>query len=199
MATECTNMELLNGQENFTLNGKETEIKTVDFWSYAFSNLMDKEDEIAEFLVATALGVKDPTNKLYWTLYDVLYRETRIEVKQTSYYHPWTHERSKTLRFDIAPRDGSNREEPYCEPGLHRQNDIYVFCIVDGGSFEESYPLNLDAWTFYVVPTTVINRDFPETQKAVLATSVKKNYADYACKFDKLAERVNAIIDSTQK
>ena len=192
-------MKLLTGNEKFILNNEEVGLNVQDFWSYAFSNVMDKEDEIAEFLVASALDVKNPTNKEYWTLYDILYQDTRIEVKQTSYYHSWTKERSKALRFDIAPRDGNNREEPYCEPGLHRQNDIYVFCIVDGGSFEESYPLNLDAWTFYVVPTTVINRDFPETQKAVLATSVKKNYADYACKFDKLAERINVIINSMEK
>lgn len=187
-------MDLLTGKEKFKLSGKDTDIDVTSFWSYSFSNLMDKEDEIAEFLVAKALGIDEPSNKLYWTLYDILYRNTRIEVKQTSFYHGWTKERSKTLAFDIAPRDGSNREEPFCEPGLHRQNDIYVFCIVDGGSFEDSYPLNLDAWKFYIIPTSVINENFPETQGKVSVSVIEKQYSTYLCRFDEIAARVNSII-----
>lgn len=189
-------MNLLTGNEKFKLSGRETTINVSDFWSYSFSNLMDKEDEIAEFLVAQALELKEPSNKLYWTLYDILYRNTRIEVKQTSYYHGWTKDRSKKLAFDIAPRDGSNRDEPFCEPGLHRQNDIYVFCIVDGGSLEESYPLNLDAWKFYVIPTKIINANFPEAQAHVSANHIEKQYGSYLCKFDELANKINQLIDN---
>ena len=186
--------ELLNGNEYFTCHGKETELNVLGFWSYAFSNIMDKEDEIAEYLVASALGMNAPTNKLYWTLYDILYKDTRIEVKQSSYYHPWTTERSKSLKFDIAPRDGSERTEPFCEAGLHRQNDIYVFCIVDGGSFENSNPLNLDAWNFYVVPTSRINEKFSQTQKSTSLSVIENQFSDCLCKYDELKLKVDELI-----
>ena len=187
--------KLLSGDEKFIYEGSETDLSVKAFWQYAFSNIMDKEGEVAEFLVASALGMSEPTNKLYWTLYDILYRDTRIEVKQSSYYHPWTEKRSKVLSFDIAPREGSGRMEPFCEDGIHRQNDIYVFCIVDGGSFEKAYPLNLDSWIFYVVPTKRINETFPASQKTTGLKVIEQKFSDCKCNYFELKERIDMIID----
>ena len=80
---------LLTGTESFTNEGKPTALTVNDFWSFQFSNILHDPDEIAEFLVAKALGKTLPSNKDHWTLYDIDYKGKRIEVKETAYYHPF--------------------------------------------------------------------------------------------------------------
>ena len=47
------------------------------------------QEYIAEFLVAKALGLEIPQNCHGWTLWDILYKGYRIEIKSTAYYHSW--------------------------------------------------------------------------------------------------------------
>lgn len=52
-------MKLLNGREPFTINEIATDYTVQDFWSFQFSNILHDPDEIAEALVAKALGIKE--------------------------------------------------------------------------------------------------------------------------------------------
>ena len=79
----------MTGNEKFILNGNDLPFDYLDFWQFQYSNIYNLQEYIAEFLVAKALGISEPYNTDYWTLYDILYRNKRVEVKQTSYYHPW--------------------------------------------------------------------------------------------------------------
>ena len=81
--------EKMTGKEKFELDGKSLGFDFKDFWEFQYSNIYNMQETIAEFLVAKALGLDESYNTGYWTLFDVFYRDTRIEVKQTSYYHPW--------------------------------------------------------------------------------------------------------------
>ena len=81
--------EKMTGKEKFELDGKSLGFDFKGFWEFQYSNIYNMQETIAEFLVAKALGLDDSYNTGYWTLFDVFYRDTRIEVKQTSYYHPW--------------------------------------------------------------------------------------------------------------
>lgn len=47
------------------------------------------QEYIAEFLIEKVLGLERSQNTDSWTLYDINYRNKRIEIKGTSYYHPW--------------------------------------------------------------------------------------------------------------
>lgn len=84
-----SNNKLLSGTELFTRNGESLGLSIIVFWRFQFSNILHDPDEIAEFLVAQALGQTEPYNKDSWTLFDIWYRDKRIEVKQTAYYHPF--------------------------------------------------------------------------------------------------------------
>lgn len=171
------NLILLSGSEPFTQNGESIGLSVADFWSFQFSNILHDPDEIAEFLVAKALGQTKPYNKNSWTLFDILYRNKRIEVKQTAYYHPFNEPEKLSLvrRFGIQKVKGSDGK-------LRRENDVYVFCLLNGENEESAWPLEVSHWEFYVVPTLMINNTFGD-QKTVALSRVKElvspvSYAD---------------------
>ena len=101
--------------------------------------------------------MKVPHNKNGWTLWDITYKNTRIEIKSTSYYHSWRNDGkvSQQRTFGITMSHTVYQDNT---SELERQNDVYVFCLNTGDTKEESNPIVLDNWRFYVVPTTTINR-----------------------------------------
>ena len=148
---------LLTGQEQFTLGGESIGFTVLDFWAFQHSNIWDVQEEIAEFIVAKALGQEMPYNKNGWTLWDMNYRGKRIEVKETGYYHSWRTDGkvSKQRTFGITKAYSRYKD---CHSEFKRQNDIYVFCLITGETKEESNPLALENWRFWVVSTSTINR-----------------------------------------
>ena len=148
---------LLSGSESFTISNQPVGFSVIDFWRFQFSNIWDIQDQIAEFIVAYALGQTEPYNKNGWTLWDINYKGRRVEVKETAYYHSWRSDGkvSKRRTFSIN-KAHSNYKVRTSES--KRQNDIYVFCLNTGETREESNPLVLENWRFWVVPTENINR-----------------------------------------
>ena len=78
MEYKHTPPQLLTGKEPITYGGKATKFTVMDFWSFQHSNLWDVQEEVAEFIVAKALGRKRPYNKNGWTLWDINYKGKRI-------------------------------------------------------------------------------------------------------------------------
>ncbi len=139
------------------LDDQPVGFSVIDFWRFQFSNVWDIQDQIAEFIVAQALGQSKPFNKNGWTLWDINYRGRRIEVKETAYYHSWRTDGkvSEQRTFSITQAHSSYKVK---SSALGRQNDIYVFCLNTGKTQEDSNPLVLDHWRFWVVPTEIINQ-----------------------------------------
>ena len=67
----------------FTSNGESIGLTMLDFWKYQYSNIFDLQENIAEFIVGKALGLTEPCNRNGWSLFDIFYRKTRIEIKET--------------------------------------------------------------------------------------------------------------------
>ena len=179
-------MDLLSGVEPFTSNGKATDYTVADYWSFQFSNILHVPEEVAEFLVAKALGLKEPQNKEHWTLFDMEYEGRRIEVKETSYYHSFNepHRVSSRRNFGIT--------KAYGEDGVfERQNDIYVFCLLNGDDEKSAWPLEFGNWEFYVVPTSTINEKFGD-QKTVSLSRIQKLTSPVA--WDQLRKAVDGVI-----
>ena len=159
------------------VNGNESlGITMLDFWKYQYSNIYDMQEYIAEFVVGKALGINEPMNRDGWTLWDIDYSGKRIEVKQTSYYHSWQEKIangkiSQQRTFSITPAFTGYKDST---TSYERQNDIYVFCLNTGANEEESYPLDMANWEFYVVPTSVINDNCAPSQKSISLGKVRK-------------------------
>ena len=169
-------MNKINENTSFVDECESLGLTMLDFWKYQFSNIYDMQEYIAEFIVGKSLGIDEPTNRDGWTLWDIEYSGKYIEIKETSYYHSWQDKYaggriSNQRTFSIQPAY-SDYKNPNSE--LKRQSDIYVFCLNTGTNAEESNPLEMANWEFYVVPTDVINEYCNPTQKSISLGKVRK-------------------------
>lgn len=183
----------MNGTEKFQFNDKDLDFGIIDFWKSKYSNIYNMQDVIAEFIVEKALGIDEAQNTNYWTLYDILYRGYRIEIKETSYYHPWNENGkiSNQRMFGIS-KANSSYESSEKENKFERQNDIYVFCLNTGTTKETSNPMNLNNWRFYIVPTSIINKECGDNKKISLER-VRKLTKELS--YEKIKETVDLIIE----
>lgn len=160
------------GNESFLMEGSPCGFTMLDFWQFQFSNIYDLQEHIAEFLVAKALGVKEPHNRSGWTLWDIDYEGWRIEVKETGYYYSWQEKgkisEQRTWSITKAYTDYKNPNSEY-----KRQNDVYVFCLNTGKNEKDSYPLELENWEFYIIPTSKINEECRDN-KTISLSKVQK-------------------------
>ena len=175
----------------FTSNGESIGLTMLDFWKYQYSNIFDLQENIAEFIVGKALGLTEPCNRNGWSLFDIFYRKTRIEIKETGYFYSWQKDGkiSQQRTFGIAPAYGKDKVK-------ERQNDIYVFCLNTGTNEEESNPLAMDNWEFYVVPTSVINK-VAENQKTISLGRVRKLAP--LTRYSELKGVIDSFIDAKQQ
>ena len=185
----------MTGKEKFLFNDEATGFDFLEFWRFHYSNIYSLHGEIAEFVVARALGVTESQNSAYWTLWDTTYRQKRIEVKATAYYHLWNVNGnvSKKRTFGITMANGSYDTAKSGNKDFCRQNDIYVFCLNTGDTKESSNPLNLNNWEFYIVPTTVINEKCGKN-KTISLGKIKslgfspKEYSEIKIEIDKIID-----------
>ena len=171
---------LLDPNKQLTDNGKPLGFSALDYWRFQFSNIWDAQEEVAEFIVAKALGLELPHNKNGWPAYDIQYKGKRVEIKSSSYFHSWRAEEddedkgkyieSRRRDFGIAKTQGQHNEK---RPEPERQNDVYVFCLNLGNTFEDSDPFEMSHWKFYVVPTARINAECGGAKKISL-THIEK-------------------------
>ena len=185
----------MKGSEKFEFNNKELDYDFLDFWRFHFSNIYDIQGRIAEFIVAKALGINEAQNDQYWTLWDITYKGLKIEVKETSYYHSFNKDGkiSQQRSFGIAKANGSYDPENSGNTELRRQNDVYVFCLNIGYTKEESYPLNLNNWEFYIVPTDVIDDNCGDNKKISLNKIKKLGYKPI--QYDKIKTTIDDIAE----
>ena len=190
-------------EEKFLHKGKEL-FSVLDFWRYAYSQLEGLGDTLAEFFVAKALGIEKAENVNYWTAYDMAYQNKRIEVKATRYVHPWNTHISKVRTFSIEPTNNSywrnSKDGVNSGKKLSRQSEVYVFCLNSNMDIQNSDPLKVDDWVFYVIPTFEINnycKDNPEQKK--ISLNVVRRLAKSGVAFDELKNAVDAAIEKSDK
>ena len=185
----------MKGKEMFIFDGEAVGFDFLDFWRFHYSNIYDLQDKIAEFVVSKALGIDNAHNDQYWTLWDISYRNKRIEIKETSYYHSFNEEGkvSRQRVFGITKANGSYDPTNSGNNDFCRQNDIYVFCLNTGDTRETSNPLNLNNWEFYVVPTALINEKCGDNKTISLGRI--KSLGVATCAYNRLKSEIDKIID----
>lgn len=185
---------LLCGHEEFKQGDNSLGFNVMDYWRFQHSNLIDNIGCVAEFLVARALKKTEPDNCNGWTVYDLSYRDVRIEVKATSYWQSWkaSHKISEQRVFSIR---GTHVEYQNAKTEIERQNDIYIFCVDEGKGPESANPMNVDNWTFYVVPTSVINTEYGDKKTLSLKSLQKLDGYKDGLKWNQIKRAVDTIID----
>ena len=178
---------MYKGYERFSANGHEIDISMNDFWQWAYSDLSNNitRSVLAEYIVASALGIADmetERTRVMWRPYDLLTRDGyRVEVKSAANVQSWDCKHPDHISFRIAPARMPDETGDYkSDAPLQRNSDLYVFCIYKAMTKDES-PLNLDLWEFYVLPTKTLDEKKP-TQKTITLPSLlqlKPMWCDY--------------------
>jgi hypothetical protein len=145
--------ELLTGDEQ--IPGTGTTLR--DFWAWTMSDLRANtvRSSLAEFLVARAVGA-DLRPRVEWDAYDVLTPDRiRLEVKCGAYLQAWAQSRLSTVTFSGLKARAWSSEEGY---GLAESYnaDAYVFAVVTATEHGAYDALNLDQWSFWVLPRSVV-------------------------------------------
>lgn len=164
----------LSGNQPIRSDG-ETVGRLGDFWSWACSDLANNTMRgiLAEYLVATALGAAAGT-RTEWDTVDIRTPEKwRVEVKSSAYLQSWAQSQLSEISFSIAPTSGWDARTGSTSPEILRRSDMYVFCLLHHQDKQTLDPLVLDQWTFYVLPTAVLNDRCPN-QKTIRLSSLER-------------------------
>ena len=176
--TEENMKQQLTGDEEFILHDANIGITVMDFWRWAFSDLIDNTQRgvMAEFLVYSSLNriSLDTQKRENWLSFDVTSPSgRRIEVKSAAYIQTWTPENIfAQIRFDIRKKLAWDNVTATSATVAKRNCDLYVFCLFTAKTKEVSI-LNLDYWDFYVLPTSILDEKIPN-QKGISLSSLLK-------------------------
>lgn len=187
------------GTEPFISASGATISTLQDFWSWAYSDLIGntQRGDIAEYLVACALGV-DKETRITWNRYDLLSPEgIRVEVKSAGYIQSWGQDKLSAISFSIPKTHGWDNEDGVYEDEVKRQADVYVFCLHKHEDQETINPLDTTQWEFYVVPTRVLNDKYGD-QKSISLYRLREIGA-VVCRYEELHDRIVGVAHPVMK
>jgi hypothetical protein len=144
-----------------------------DFWRWSTSDLLSNatRGKLAEFLVATALGVAEDI-RAEWDPFDLRTPDgLKIEVKSAAYLQSWFHKRLSAITFGIRPTRLWDASTNLLSDELKRQADIYVFCVLSHKDKSTVDPLDVSQWEFFIVRAAVLDERFPK-QKTISLSSL---------------------------
>ena len=147
----------------------------LDYWQWAFSDLSGNTErgQLAEFLVGRTIGAVGET-AAGWDAYDLLAPSgARVEVKTSGYLQRWGQRALSRISWSIRKSRAWNDEIGDWTTGPARNSDVYVFCLLHERDPRRFNPLDVSQWTFFVVPTELLNRSHGEA-KTIGFSSVKK-------------------------
>jgi hypothetical protein len=180
-------------KECFQFGGQHRNFSVVDFWIWNQSNLIENRIRgiLAEFIVRQALEIKTPT-RLEWDSFDLLTEKgVKIEVKSAAYIQSWKQRKLSTISFDISKTKTLLQNNTYSTE-YSRQSNLYIFCLLHHIDQQTIDPLNLDQWTFYVIPTEVLEAKFPNQKTMRLSTLEKIGISK--CAYSQLKNKVEDVM-----
>ncbi|MBK9249342.1 MAG: hypothetical protein IPM69_14825 [Ignavibacteria bacterium] len=184
--------------ESFKFGGHNLNFRVVDFWIWNQSNLIENRNRgiLAEFIVRQALEITTPT-RLEWDSFDLLTdKGVKIEVKSAAYIQSWKQRKYSNISFDISKTKSLLLDNKYSTE-CSRQSNIYIFCLLHHQEQQSIDPLNLEQWTFYIVPTEVLEANFP-IQKTISLSTLER-ISMCKCNFGQLKENFELIMENSAK
>jgi hypothetical protein len=92
------------GTEQLTIGGRPAGPALADYWGWSRSDLLDNYERgaLAEFIVATALGVSTDRARENWAAWDLTTPSgLRVEVKSAAYLQSWAQKQLSTISFRV--------------------------------------------------------------------------------------------------
>lgn len=157
---EAYRHQRLDGNEPFRFNDKKLPFDALGYWRWSHSNLLDNTSRgiLAEFLVASALGLTDGVRNV-WDPFDLETEDgTKVEVKSSAYLQSWYQKGLSKIEFKIRPTKKWDADNNTYEALPSRQADVYVFCLLAHKDKSTVDPMALDQWRFYALGSEVLNK-----------------------------------------
>jgi len=151
---------LRTGSERFQSQGAKTALSLLDFWRWSTSDLVSNATRgvLAEFIVATALGIPITRPREEWAAWDLTTPEgTKVEVKSAAYIQSWSQEEFSEIAFKIPKTRTRDPKSKHRNGDAKRQADVYVLSLLAHKDKATINPLNLDQWTFFILPTAILD------------------------------------------
>lgn len=190
----ATEPKLHTGDEAILTPSGESVCTLLDFWRWAYSDLMSNAERgtLAEFLVACALGLHQHP-RISWGRYDLLTKDgISVEVKSSGYLQTWEQKTLSRPIFGIQPTFGWDSITNTYEDIKRRQADIYVFCLHKHTEQETTDPLRISQWDFYLLPTSVLNLKLGNQKTASLSALLQAGAE--LCSYEHLDQRIKELI-----
>lgn len=173
------------GSESLTSGGLPIDQTLADFWGWSGSDLLDNVGRgvLAEFIVATALGVPTDGVRVNWAAWDLTTPGgIRIEVKSAAYLQSWwwAQKRLSAISFSTAKTLAWDADTGEWSTEAERHAQVYVFALLAPTDPATVNPLNLDQWAFYVLPTAVLDARSQQsiTLKTLQALTKARSFAE---------------------
>ena len=150
------------GTEEFVYQGQQVGSTLLEFWQWAFSELAGNtlRGTVAEYIVAMAAGL-DKGVQIPWDACDLRLPGGRtLEIKTSGYLQTWKQSKLGRPSWSIAKSKAWDPQTNEFALEPKRNSDTYVFCLHHHTDKSTINPLELDQWTFFVVPTAKIEATF---------------------------------------
>lgn len=86
---------------------------------------------IAEFLVASAIGIPTSGVRDSWAAYDLITADgLKIEVKSAAYLQSWAQKKASAIIFSCPEKRGWNADTGEFAGERTRHADVYVFALL---------------------------------------------------------------------
>lgn len=151
---------LKSGEEPLRVDGSDTGLSLADFWRWSTSDLVSNATRgvLAEFIVASALGISIKQPREEWAAWDLTTPEgVKVEVKSAAYVQSWSQNQLSKISFNTPKTRAWDANNNRQSDESKRQADVYILALLAHKMKTTIDPLNLDQWEFFVLPTRVLN------------------------------------------
>ena len=189
--------EYATGNERFILKGSDSDLCLINFWAWAYSDCLTNTHRgvLAEFLVASALGIDLKQPREAWAKFDLTYRGKGVEVKSASYHQSWYQKEMSKINFVIPRTRAWDADTNRLDSEIKRQARFYVLCLLSEQDRRSVNPLDIDQWRFWVVPTCFFN-DRKRSQHSIGYNSLISEVGQ-PVGFGNLQEKADALINDS--
>lgn len=184
-----------SGDELLTVSGRPLGVTLLDFWRWSSSDLVSNATRgvLAEFIVASALGIKLDGVRDEWGAFDLTTPEgIRVEVKSSAYIQSWSQRNLSLIMFRVPKTRAWDADTNVQEKEARRQAQVYVFALLAHQDKSSIDPLNVDQWRFFVLPAKVLDAR-TRSQHSITLRSLEK-LAGQAISYNELREAVRRAV-----
>ena len=193
---------MYNGNENLINDGKYLPYSMLNFWQWAYSNILQnmQRGTFAEYIVRCALkehGLHENLGmKMGVAPYDLdgpvipsTGKKARLEVKSAALVQLWDIHHPERSTFTIRPAVMPDPTGDYPDGApKQRNNDIYIFTVYTATDRRRNM-LDLSWWEFYVLPTFKIEADAVLRKQQTISLKAVKEWCP-ALSFDMLYDAI---------